>query len=290
MADRCRRRDPERWSAILFVGSGVGSMEIIQIKLERITRRSWFYLIILLLQVIPPYASKGFGPEEFGLVIGETLTNCYVFDVSPWYPLFKILPIVLVLLVILVGNRVSRVFSIYAAITYALVAVLQSVGVSETYGFGIILNNLIMFLMVAAFWVWEAVVNKNDFSPRKIPPWKYWVVPLAFLAFWYPANPSTRLPDFNPVLFFTNEAGLTFCMMTPLFLALLTLFHPKVNLATLRVNSLIGIIIGLYNLASNFVISPAELWWNGVLHIPLLSISLYAFVLSYRKGSVEESI
>jgi len=98
------------------------------------------------------------------------------------------------------------------------------------------------------------------------------------------------LPDFIPVLFFTNESGLTFCMMTPLFLALLTLFHPKVNLATLRVNGLIGIIIGLYNMSVNFFINPAELWWNGVLHIPLLSISLYAFVLSYRTGLVEKNI
>lgn len=261
-----------------------GKIEIIQTKLERITRRWWFYLIILLLQMIPPYASKAFGPEEFGLVIGEILSNCYVFDIDPWYPLFKILPLLLVLLVILFGNRISRIFSIYAALTYVLVAVLQSFGVSETYGFGIVLNNFIMFLLVAAFWAWEAIIQVNDYSSRKIPLWKYWVVPLAFLAFWYPVNTNTWLPDFNPIHFFSNVAGLTFCMMTPVFLALLTLFHPKVNLATLRVNSLIGIIIGLYNVSVNFVINPTEFWWNGVLHIPLLSISLYAFVLCYRKG------
>jgi len=135
-----------------------GNLEIIQTKLERITRRWWFYLIIAFLQILPPYASKGFGPEEFGLVIGEILSNCYGFEVTPLYPLFKIIPIILVLLVILVGNRVSRIFSIYAAINYVFIAVLQSFGASETYGFGIILNNLIMFLLVAAFWGWEAVV------------------------------------------------------------------------------------------------------------------------------------
>jgi hypothetical protein len=36
-----------------------------------------------------------------------------------------------------------------------------------------------------------------------------------------------------------------------------------------------------------FLINPAELRWNGGLHLPLLSISLYAFVLPYRKGLSE---
>ena len=266
-----------------------GNFEIIQTKLEQITRRWWFFLFVALLQILPPYASKGFGPEEFGLVIGEILSNCYVFEITPLYPLFKILPLLFVLLIIFLGNRISRIFSIYAAINYALIAVLQSIGVSETYGFGIVLNNLIMFFLVSAFWGWEAVVHENDLSPQRIPLWKYWVIPLAFVAFWYPANPVTRLPDFNPILFFTNEAGLTFCMMTPVYLAILTLIHPRVNFATLRINSLIGIIIGLYNVSLNFIINPTEFWWNGVLHIPLLSISLYAFVLSYRKDLSEEN-
>lgn len=258
---------------------------MIQTRLEQITRRWWFFLLIALLQMLPPYASKGFGVEEFGVVIGEILSNSYGLEVTGWNPLFKTLPLILALLMILLGNRISRIFSIYAAVNYALIAVLQSAGVSETYGFGIVLNNLIMFLLVSAFWGWEAVVHKNDLSLRKIPLWKFWVIPLAFIAFWYPANPMTRLPDANPTLFFTNEAGLAFCMMTPVYLAILTLIHPRVNFATLRVNSLIGIIIGLYNMSLNFVINPTEFWWNGVLHTPLMLISLYAFVLSYRKGS-----
>jgi len=75
--------------------------------------------------------------------------------------------------------------------------------------------------------------------------------------------------------------------MTPVYLAVLTLCHPKVNLATLRVTSLIGIIIGLYNMLVNFGFDPSMLWWNGVLHIPLLSISIYAFALSFRRGAAE---
>jgi hypothetical protein len=259
-------------------------IETTQARLEHITRRWWFFGLIALMQIVPPYASRGVRPEESGLFIGEILSNCYLYEIPVLHPIFKILPLVLVLLLILLGNRVARVFSIYVAINYVLVAVLQSVGVSEMFGFGVILGNLIMFLLVAAVWGWEAMVSRNDLSLRDVPLWKYWVVPLAFVAFWYPVNPITWLPDFRPVLFFTNEAGLTFCMMTPVYLAILTLIHPRVNYVTLRVHSLIGIIIGLYNVLVNFVLDPAELWWNGILHIPLISISIYAFILSFRLG------
>ena len=133
------------------------------------------------------------------------------------------------------------------------------------------------------FCVWEALAQKNDFTPRKQPLWKYWVVPFAFLAFWYPANSNTFMPDFNPLYIFTNAAGLFFCMMTPVYLAILTLYYPRVNMATLRVTSFVGLILAFYNILVNFVMFPEELWWNGVLHIPLITISIYAFVLLFEK-------
>ena len=69
--------------------------------------------------------------------------------------------------------------------------------------------------------------------------------------------------------------------MTPVYLGILTLYYPKVNVVTLRLTGLLGIIIGFWNMIVNFLIMP-DLWWNGVLHLPLLFISIYAFVLSLR--------
>ena len=142
-----------------------------------------------------------------------------------------------------------------------------------------------MFPAVAGFWIWEAIVLQNDFSPAKIPFWRYWVVPLAFLAFWYPLNNQTCMPDFNPAYLFTNGAGIAFCTMTPVYVGLLTLYYPRVNIAMLRITGLVGLMIGVYNMITNFFVNPGRLWWNGVLHIPLLIISLYGLVLSFRKQS-----
>jgi hypothetical protein len=76
-----------------------------------------------------------------------------------------------------------------------------------------------------------------------------------------------------------NDAGLTFCMMTPVVLAVLTLFHPTVNPAVLRVSSFVGMLLGAVNMIVWFGLESWG-WWMGVLHIPLVVISIYAFVLS----------
>ena len=49
--------------------------EYLQSKLDRITRRWWFFgLFVLLWFVVPPYASKGYKfPEEWGRVIQHAL-------------------------------------------------------------------------------------------------------------------------------------------------------------------------------------------------------------------------
>ena len=175
------------------------------------------------------------------------------------------------------------------AITYVLFAFLQNIAVTKEYGLGIVISNLVVICIVAAFWFWEVLVQKNDFTPRKQSLWKYWVITFAFLSIWYPANPNNHMPDFNPLYIFTNAAGLFFCMTTPLYLAILTFYYPTVIIATLRVTSFVGIILAFYNILVNFVMFPDQLWWNGVLHIPLITISIYAFSLSFRKISIAET-
>ncbi|MGB3346889.1 MAG: hypothetical protein WBA71_06545 [Candidatus Humimicrobiia bacterium] len=237
------------------------NLEKMQRKLELITRKWWFFLIFILIQFIPPYASKGFEVTETGKFIGEVLSHSLVYNFPSLYFIFKILPLVLVIGIILFRNRVTRIFNIYVVSTYFLFAFLQNIAFTEKYGLAIITINMVMFLLVALIWIWEAAIQKNDFSsPTKLSK-KYWIIPLAFIAFWYPINPETMGPNFNILYLLTNEAGLTFCMMTPVYISLLILHYPRINLVTLRVTSLIGAIIGFYNILTNFIIFPNLLWW-----------------------------
>jgi hypothetical protein len=81
----------------------------------------------------------------------------------------------------------------------------------------------------------------------------------------------------------TNEAGLTYCMMTPVVLAVLTLFHPSINPAVLRVSSFAGMLLGAVNMIVWFGVESWG-WWMGVMHIPLVVISVYAFVLAHTRA------
>ncbi|MHC4558645.1 MAG: hypothetical protein ACYS80_15245, partial [Planctomycetota bacterium] len=82
--------------------------------------------------------------------------------------------------------------------------------------------------------------------------------------------------------------GLAFCMMTPVYVGLLSLYWPKVNMATLRVTSLVGFIIGLYNIPYQFIFRPTRFYWGGILHIPLIFISLYGLIISFRCPRTEQ--
>jgi hypothetical protein len=261
----------------------------IQTRLEYVTRRWWFFLLIALSgSIIPPYVSKDYDWSDMGSILGTIFSQAIIDSLAPFYAIFRIIPIVLIICIILLHNKVTRIFSIYVGITYVLFAIVQNIAITDEYGLAIVTGNVVMFLVVAGFWMWEAKACKNEFIPMQRPVWRYWVVPLAFLAFWYPLNPDTMMPDFNPLYLLTSGAGLTFCMMTPVYLAILTLYYPKVNIATMRVTGLVGIVIAIYNVLLNFFIEPDLLWWNGVLHIPLLCISGYSLSLSLKKQPVEQ--
>jgi len=252
---------------------------------ERVTRRWWFFLLLGLIQfLIPPYVSKGFEWAQIGELTGHILQNSLMMGWAGIYPLFQAMAMAFVLGILLFRNRIGKIFSVYAALSYLLFAVGQSISITEEYGTAVLTLNVVMFVFVASFWLWEAFLGRNDFSARSRPKWKYWVALPAFFAFWFPLNWNTLGPDFNPVYLVTSGSALTFCMMTPVFLAVLTIFHPHINLITLRVTALIGVIIGFYNMLSNFVLQPALLWWNGALHIPLVVLSVYGLILSFRKA------
>ncbi len=63
----------------------------LQNKLDRMTRRSWFFGLFVLLQfVVPPFASKGYKfPDDWGNVISHALGNAIVYSHSELYPIYE---------------------------------------------------------------------------------------------------------------------------------------------------------------------------------------------------------
>ncbi|MFC1661999.1 hypothetical protein ACFL3S_11215 [Gemmatimonadota bacterium] len=259
-----------------------GSVRSFQATLDAATARWWFFFGFLVLQgVAVPFASRNFHLSRWADICREALSGAFVYKewMQPTYPLFKVIPVVLIALVILGGNRYRRVFAAYVAFSYFLFAVGQNVAISETFGLCILTVNIVMFSLVGLFWIWEAVAQQNDFSKITRSPCRYWVLAPALLAFWLPAKDGG--PYFDPLLLLTSGAGLGFCLMTPVYIALLSLYHPSLNVATLRVTSTVGLILGFYNMLFTWGMAFRTAWWGGVLHLPLVILSVYGLALSF---------
>jgi hypothetical protein len=192
------------------------------------------------------------------------------------------LPLLLACGAIILGNKVSRIFSVYAGLNYLYIAITNSVAITDEYGLGIIIGNALGFLVISLAWFWESILGENDLSAKKFSPLKYFSLLAALFVWWLPINLESMEPSFNPSLLITSSSGQFFCFITPFYLAVLLLFYPKVNRITFRITSFIGLIIGVLNVITNFVYDYEMLWWNGILHLPLFTIAAYCFLLSMK--------
>ncbi len=251
-------------------------------RLERITRKWWFFLIIVLISFLSPYAQKPYDPRQISLVINTVLSQPLIYSLPALFPLFKIIPLALIVWVFVQPVKAQRWFSLYAALILFTTAFFQNAAITDQYGFAVITGNVILFCVLGVAWLAEALRPRSDFSARPLPRRAFILFPLMFIAFWMPIQPDTLRLSFDPLLLFTNEAGLAFCMMLPVFTGVLVIFYPQVNLVLLRLSGFIGLLIALFNLLTHFVIIPAN-FWIGVLHLPLLLISLIAFILSLKR-------
>jgi hypothetical protein len=246
--------------------------------IKRVIQIQWPILITVLLGCIPPFSSVGYPMWEIGRVNAYILTHSITSALHPPYPIFKIIPIILIIAIFRYGNQARQLFSIYVTISYFMFAFCQSISITIIYGFGICLTSLLLSIWIAGFWLYETSHPRNDFSLRKQPIWKYWVFIPALLAFWEPVNPGSGLPDFQISYWITSSAGLSFCMMTPLYLAILITFFPTVNRSILQITSLVGFGYALGNLYIAFFFN-VHYWWVGILHIPLLILSITGLTL-----------
>ena len=248
-------------------------------KLEKFTTKWCFFAIVLLAQsVLLPIASRNFDPQNIARMVSTTINNAPQVHLGNLNIVFQFFSLLMLILLFVFKDRFRTVFNVYVAVSYSAFAFIQNMAVTEQYGFSVVTVNFVMFLFVAYVWLREVFNPENSYDFGNFQ-WKYvWMIVFALFAYWCPFTTSGQL-DFNPLHFFTHNTATAFCLTTPLFLTIMTLNLPKVNIVTYRITAIIGVVIGFYNMFSFF--NPHTIWL-GFLHIPLISISLYCAILSYR--------
>jgi hypothetical protein len=241
-------------------------------------RKTLLILIVLLVcTFLPTRASVPFAQEESTLVIRDVfrqISTAYLWLSLP----IHVITILLIVALYRYGPRVGRVADAYFGILFLFFAFGNHIAVTENYGLVVLTGNLVPILIVGLFWMWEAYKPLNVYVFERLPSWRYWVLPFVLLAFWFPINAELS-PDFNPLLLLTSSFGVMYCPTTPFIVAVLTLIYPRVNILLLRITSFVGLLIGLFNVLSFFMM-PGYTLWNLVLHTPLIFISTYGLLIT----------
>ena len=243
----------------------------------RESRKTLLVLIILLFcTFLPTLAAVPFAQEESALVIRDVFIQTSIAYL--WLsPAIHVITFVLLVALYQYGSRVGRIADAFFGMLFLFLAFGNHIAVTENYGLVVLTGNLVPILTVGLLWMWEVYKPLNEYVFQRLPAWRYWVLPFVFLAFWSPINAELN-PDFNPLLLLTSSFGVMYCPTTPLIVAILTLIYPRVNIFLLRITSFVGLLIGLFNTMS-FFIMPGYTLWNLVLHTPLISISAYGLLI-----------
>jgi len=233
-------------------------------------------LVLLFCTFLPTLAAVPFAQEESTLVIRDVFMQTSVAYL--WLsPVIHVVTVVLLVALYLYGSRVGRVVDAFFGILFLFFAFGNHIAVTENYGLVVLTGNLVPILIVGLLWMWEVYRPLNLYVFQRLPAWRYWVLPFVFLAFWSPINAELN-PDFNPLLLLTSSFGVMYCPTTPFIIAVLTLMYPRVNVFLLRVTSFVGLLIGLFN-ALSFFVMPGYTLWNLFLHAPLILISAYGLLI-----------
>jgi hypothetical protein len=246
------------------------------VSMKKSTRTLLILILLFACFFLPPITEVPVAQQETPLVMRDVFiqTSAAYLWLSP---AIHIATVILLVAAYLYGTKIGRIIDAYFGFLLLFISLSNHIATTENYGLVIITGNLVPIFIVGLFWMLEVFKPKNEYAFRRLPAWRYWVLPFVFLAFWSPINAELN-PDFNPLLLLTSSFGVMYCPTTPLIVAVLTLIYPRVNIFLLRITSFVGLLIGLFN-ALSFFMMPGYTLWNLILHTPLILISAYGLLI-----------
>jgi len=253
------------------------------VSLEVLTRKWWFYGLIFLTCFIPPWSSykvQSFSElKQLVEYIAEFLIAKKLVLV-PYMPYFHLAMLLIFGALFIWKNRFGKAFSVITGLHFLVILYMQTGAITDKYGLVFYPNAFIMMFSMALGWIWESFIRKIDFSFKKIQPRHYLLIAAAVFSFW---NPD-RAGDYRLILFMTSTSPIAFCMITTIYLALMCVLYPRVNLPLFRISSYISILIGIVTLGMGFFMDPPARgrYWT-LLHTPMVGVAVYSFVLSLKK-------
>ena len=235
-------------------------------------------MILVFIGFIPVITEKGVAADQSTVVISEVLQKPVIYQYPALFPVAKGILLILFIAPVIWKNKFRKYYLYMIIGLTAIIAVFQNISLETRFGYSVLTGNIIIQIIVVLSFVYELKVNQLDFSKLHMRWWNIVLLFIAFFAFYMPHKDGKMYFSFSDIIL--NEACVTYCMITPVILSCLLMYYPSVNQVTLRVMSFAGLYFGILNMITWFVLNT-DFWWMGILHLPLMIISLVAFLLSF---------
>ena len=243
---------------------------------KRFNFKNILLIIFCILPItIPPYCSRNFSFSAWGDIIIYSLLNAISFDLKGIMLYGQVAMFVVFILLVILRNKIGKLFTLIVALSYLFYAVTQNITISEEYGLSIVTSNLITMLVVSTAWFYDLFASRTKYTFKNLTKKNWYLIILAIFCFWWPLDMNTAQPSFTLKGFFYSMSSISFCPMTPIFLIILILCKPSINLITYKITAIGCIVIGFFNIVTIF--HPIS-FYSGLYHIPLFAISIYAFL------------
>ncbi|MEA5015506.1 MAG: hypothetical protein VB099_13190 [Candidatus Limiplasma sp.] len=250
----------------------------------------WFKLILTLLIFVPAYSHVPYEPMDTTSVIASVLVHPLIVSV-PWLlPVSKLLLLCVVIAPFILVEKSGRIVTGYYAFMLIVVGIFQNIAQTEAYGFAWLPGNTLIEFVALGFCIYDLAKDKTRIQRQDFNRGRCWIIPLMLLSYLMPyavSDAGAVIPAFSPSVFY-NEAGVTYCMITPVILGVMLLFSKGTHKPTLSIVSYIGFIFGLLNAVTWFSMLR-ESWWMGILHLPLLIVALYGLIVAHKERRIAYS-
>lgn len=240
----------------------------------------WLKVVLLLALMIPPITAAGIDPSNTSDLIKTVLQRPLAYHWPVLLPIAKYALLGIALACLWQPRWTGPLGWGAYAVWLVLTGFLQNMALTERWGFAWAIGNTIPMLAVAAIAGADVLGGRTRVEEGLLRQRLWVLAPMAFAwLFPYAVNDGRFVPGLSAHALW-NEAGMTYCMITPVFLGVM-LLRSGVHPPTLALASWVGLLFGVVNMLMWFVLNPAS-WWMGVLHLPLLILSAFGVWVSKR--------
>lgn len=244
----------------------------------------WFKVVLTIILFLPSITQFPYSSQDTTKVVVAVMSHPFTSQIPVLFPISKVILLLAVILPFVLKKFSERVLLGYYCTILFVVGIFQNMAYTDVYGFAWLLGNTLVQFAVLLYCLYDLLYKKSVIKKEYLNKRWLWVLAPMLLAFLMPftTDPNGVIKPYFGLPILWNEAGLTYCMITPVVIGMLLIFSKGIYKPVLSVVSYVGLLFGILNMMTWFGFQSQN-WWMGILHLPLLVLSFLGLVVARRE-------